>query len=107
MSAIRDAVDAMIVAGVVKKDARAMGTATHALVQHLGGLHTLSAETRAAITDLNMTSMRIPGPIDWAAPPPGLGALVMAEWTLYETVGGAWSHDSEWPDQVTRQGATT
>lgn len=103
MSGIQDAVDAMIVAGVMHKDTRAMGTATHALVSHLGGLHTLSEQTRAAITDLNMTAMRIAGPIDWDAPPPGLGALVMAEWELYATIGGEWTHDSEWPDQVTKE----
>lgn len=90
-------VDALIVAGVSGKD---QIPGTLALTRYLGGVTNLSADTKQAIRELNVAAAGITGPIDWNCPPLGTGALVMAEYALYGSLGFNVPRDSTWPDKV-------
>jgi hypothetical protein len=42
----------------------------------------------------------VTGPIDWDCRPVGIGALVMAEYALYGSLGYAVPRDNKWPDML-------
>jgi hypothetical protein len=90
-------VDALIVAGIRGQD---QVPATLALTRYLGGISNLSADTKQAIRELNVAAAGVTGPIDWDCRPVGIGALVMAEYALYGSLGYAVPRDNKWPDMV-------